>query len=65
MSTLNNTGVADLRSSLKCAAANNRTLPLADLRAALEDERQSPPGSCRLTMVRLLEREIRRQERLS
>lgn len=58
---LNNTGAQDLDSALRCARANGRPYPLDQLRASLADERQGVGP--RKTVIRLLEAEIRRQEK--
>lgn len=57
----NHTSAADLDSTIRCAIANNTLLPLAELRAARDAEAAST--GARVTIIRLLEREIKRQER--
>jgi hypothetical protein len=54
-------GAGCLDSYIRCANSNHTPLDLATLRLAREIE-QHYPGS-RVTMIRILDREIRRQER--
>jgi len=54
-------GAGCLDSFIRCANSNDTPLDLATLRMAREIEQHSP--GCRLTMIRLLDREIRRQEK--
>ena len=61
--SLRHTSVADLDSTIRCAVLNGRPLALAELRAERDAEAASP--GARVTIIRLLEREIKRQERLA
>lgn len=58
---LTGSGAGCLDASIRCANANNNPLDMATLRMAREIEQHS--AGCRLTMIRLLDREIRRQEK--
>ena len=58
---LTGSGAGGLDSFIRCANSNDTPLDLATLRMAREIEQHSP--GCRLTMIRLLDREIRRQEK--
>jgi hypothetical protein len=58
---LTGSGAGCLDSFIRCANSNDTPLDLATLRMAREIEQHSP--GCRLTMIRLLDREIRRQEK--
>ena len=60
-SDLINTSAADLDASIRCAYLNNRPFDLATLRAARDAEAAST--GARTTVIKLLEREIRRQGR--
>lgn len=63
MSTLlNHTGAQDLDSSIRCSIITGHPFTIDRLQESLDDERQN---SSRKTVIRLLEREIRRQHRLS
>ena len=59
---LNNTSAQDLDSTIRCAISNNRPFDIERLQASLEDERSRIAP--RTTIIKLLEREIRRQEKL-
>jgi hypothetical protein len=59
---LTGSGTGCLDSYIRCANSNNTPLDLATLKMAREIEQLSP--GCRLTMIRLLDREIRRQEKV-
>lgn len=54
-------GCGVLDDSIRAANTNGRPLDLATLKLAREFEQRSP--GCRLTMIRMLDREIRRQEK--
>lgn len=56
---LNNTSAQDLDSTIRCANTNGRPLDLERLEASLCDERTSTGP--RVTIIKLLEREIKRQ----
>ena len=56
---LNNTSAQDLDSTIRCANVNGRAFELDRLQASLCDERQSTGP--RVTIIKLLEREIKRQ----
>lgn len=60
--SLQHTSAADLDSTIRCAIANGRPISLAELRAARDAEAASV--GARVTIIKLLEREIRRQERM-
>ena len=57
---LTGSGVGCLDSFIRSANSNRTPLDLATIKMAREIEQHSP--GCRLTMIRLLDREIRRQE---
>lgn len=59
---LNNTSAQDLYSTIRCAISNGRPFEIERLQASLENERKST--GARKTIIKLLEREIRRQEKL-
>ena len=61
-SLLNNTSAQDLDSTIRCAISNSRPFEIERLQASLDNERKSTGE--RKTIIRLLEREIRRQEKL-
>ena len=58
---LHHTSAADLDSTIRCAVSTGNPIDLAELRQA----RDAEAASCgaRVTIIKLLEREIRRQER--
>jgi len=56
-----NSGCGCLDDSIRSANTNGCPLDLATLKLAREFEQRSP--GCRLTMIRMLDREIRRQEK--
>ena len=59
---LNNTSAQDLDVKIRCANLNGRPFEIKRLQASLEDERiRIAP---RTTIIKLLEREIQRQEKL-
>lgn len=60
---LNNTSAQDLDVTIRCANSNKHPFEIERLRASLENERKSV-GS-RKTIIHLLEREIKRQEKLA
>jgi hypothetical protein len=51
----------DLDSTIRCHAAQGRPIAIAELRQARDAEAAST--GARVTIIKLLEREIRRQER--
>ena len=59
---LNNTSAQDLDVTIRCANSNGRPFEIERLQASLDNERKST--GARKTIIKLLEREIRRQERL-
>jgi len=61
VSSLIHTSVDDLDSSIRCAITNNRPIPLDTLREALKAEYAS--RGCRSSVIKLLSREIKRQEK--
>lgn len=58
---LNHTSAADLDSSIRCAVSNGYPFSLDRLYRSLADEYASV--GARTTIIKLLEREIRRQEK--
>jgi len=58
---LNNTSAQDLDVTIRCANSNGHDFDLERLKATLADERQST--GARTTIIKLLEREIKRQEK--
>lgn len=58
---LQQNSAADLDSTIRCAVSTHRPIPLAELRTARDAEAAST--GARVTIIKLLEREIRRQER--
>ena len=56
-----NTSVAEIESTIGCANANGQPFSLERLRSNLDYERRST--GARSAVVKLLEREIRRQEK--
>ena len=56
-----NTSAAELDSSIRCAIANKTPYPLSDLQQARDAEAKSP--GARSTVLKLLDREIRRQQK--
>ena len=58
---LNHTSAADLDSTIRCSIATHRPIPLTELRAAHKNE--STSTGARVTIIKLLDREIKRQER--
>lgn len=61
VSDLIHTSVADLDSSIRCAIGNNRPIDLNTLRDALKAEYAS--RGRRSSIIKLLSREIKRQEK--
>lgn len=61
VASLIHTSVADLDSSIRCAIGNQRPIPLATLREALQAEYAS--RGRRTSVSKLLSREIKRQEK--
>lgn len=61
VSSLINTSVADLDSSIRCAIATGHPIDLATLREALKIENAS--FGRRSSVIKLLSREIKRQEK--
>lgn len=59
--SLNHTSAADLDSMIRCSVSTGRPIALAELRAARDAEAAST--GARVTIIRLFEREIKRQER--
>lgn len=59
---LNKTSAQDLDSTIRCAIGNGRPFEIERLQSSLDNERKST--GARKTIIRLLEREIRRQEKL-
>lgn len=59
---LNNTSAQDLDSTIRCAIGNGRPFEIERLQASLDNELKGT--GARKTIIRLLEREIRRQEKL-
>lgn len=59
---LNNTSAQDLDSTIRCAISNSRPFDIERLQASLDNEKKST--GARKTIIRLLEREILRQEKL-
>lgn len=62
MSLLNHTSAQELDASIRCTIANGHPFPLDRLQASLANERASVGP--RTTIIKLLEREIKRQENL-
>ncbi|MBK5915120.1 hypothetical protein [Rhodocyclus purpureus] len=60
---LNNTSAQDLASTIRCAIDNGRPFAIDRLQASVEEERKS--ATPRKTIIRMLEREIRRQEKMT
>lgn len=60
---LNHTSADDLKSSIKCSISNNRPFSRELLQASLDYERSST--GARSTVIKLLEAEIRRQEKMT
>lgn len=58
---LNHYSAADLDSVIRCAASNGTPQPIAELRQARDNEAASVGP--RVTIIKLLDREIKRQER--
>ena len=58
---LNHTSVDELNSSIRCAIDNGCPFEIERLKASADNERKSTGP--RKTIINLLEREIRRQER--
>lgn len=58
---LTNTSAAELESSIRCANINHRPYDLALLRS--ERDYEAASAGARITVIRILEREIKRQER--
>lgn len=61
VTSLIHTSVADLDSSIRCAIANSRPIPLDTLREALKAEYAS--RGRRSSVIKLLSSEIKRQEK--
>lgn len=59
---LNNTSAQDLDSTIRCANSNSRPFEIERLQSSLDNERKST--GARKTIISLLEREIRRQEKM-
>ena len=57
---LNHPSVDELDSSIRCAIGNGRPFEIERLQASLEDERSRT--GVRKMIIRLLEREIKRQQ---
>lgn len=57
---LNNTSAQELDSTIRCANLNHHPFSLERLRTSLDAERRS--AGARSTIIKLLEREIKRQE---
>jgi hypothetical protein len=57
---LTGSGCGCLDAAIRSANAQRRPLDLATLKMARDIEQKTP--GCRLTMIRMLDREIRRQE---
>ena len=60
---LNNTSAQDLDVTIRCAHSNGRPCEIERLQASLDNERKST--GARKTIIRTLEREIKRQEKLA
>lgn len=60
---LNNTSAQDLDVTIRCANSNGRPFEIERLQASLDNERKST--GARKTIIRTLEREIKRQEKLA
>ena len=58
---LNNTSAQDLDSTIRCAIGNGRPFEILRLQESLDDERKRT--GARKTIIRLLEREIKRQQK--
>jgi hypothetical protein len=58
---LNHTSADELASSIRCAIDNGHPFEIERLKASLDNERKSTGP--RKTIINLLEREIRRQEK--
>ena len=63
VATLLGSGVDSLRSSIVCARNNHRQIPIDTLRRARAAEASS--AGARVTMLKVLDAEIKRQERLA
>lgn len=59
--SLRHTSAADLDSTIRCAVSTGRPIAIAELRA--ERDAEAASTGARVTIIKLLEREIRRQER--
>ena len=59
---LNNTSAQDLDSTIRCAIFNERPFEIERLQASLDNEKKST--GAKKTIIKLLDREIRRQEKL-
>lgn len=58
---LNNTSAQDLDVTIRCAISNDRPFEVDRLKASLDAERRS--AGARKTIIKLLEREIKRQKK--
>ena len=58
---LNHTSVDELASSIRCSIDNGHPFEVERLKSSLDNERKS--NGQRKTIINLLEREIRRQEK--